>query len=270
MISIVERFFWREPVLGLSVGCLVVLIPPTAVAVVLDDRMVDGVNVWIKPLKFEVSLAVFLATVLWATDWLPAGVTERLDYRLYSISIAACVALEMGWIALASALGVRSHFNVEQSAWRVIYPWMGFVAMYLTSIAAVYGVLIIGSSDPSRPAAMRLAVGLGFLLTFALTLVVAGALATSSGASLGGSPHGSQTPIVGWRRDGPDLRAAHFLATHAAVIIPVVSWLILHWVSAGMAFVSVWVVSSVFSATVGLFFLEAIRGHPVWSVFRLW
>lgn len=270
MIAMVERLFWREPVLAASVGCLAALIFPTALAVALDDRTVDGVNVWIKPLKFEFSLTVFLATVLWATDWLPPGVTERLDYRIYSVSIAVCVALEMGWIGLASALEIRSHFNVEQSAWRAIYPWMGIVAAYLTSIAAVYGGLIIGVSDPSRPAAMRMAVGLGLLLTFALTLVVAGALATSSGASLGGSPHGSQTPVFGWRRDGPDLRAAHFLATHAAAIIPLVSWLVLQWVPAGMALISVWIVSSVFSATVGLLFFEAMRGHPVWSVFRLW
>ena len=46
---------------------------PMAVAAGLDERMLRGVGVWIKPMKFALSIAVLALTTTWFAGHLPAA-----------------------------------------------------------------------------------------------------------------------------------------------------------------------------------------------------
>src|SRR5262245_57246350 len=110
-ISFATEVFAREPLYAGAALCLAGLIGPTLVAMTLDARMLPGVNVWLKPRRFEVVLTVYLATLAWFAGWLPQGVTSTSWYRIYSASVVCAIAAEMIWIGGAASLGIASHYN---------------------------------------------------------------------------------------------------------------------------------------------------------------
>jgi hypothetical protein len=62
--SFAAEVFAREPLYAGAALCLAALIAPTLVAMALDGRTLAGVNVWLKPLRFEIALTVYLATLV--------------------------------------------------------------------------------------------------------------------------------------------------------------------------------------------------------------
>ena len=87
------------------------MIPPTLVAMLADDRLHLGVDIWLKPLKFQVALAIFC---LHAGGLCPLAARGDLGarwYRCYVASVVAAMGAEIVWITGAAALGTTSHFN---------------------------------------------------------------------------------------------------------------------------------------------------------------
>ena len=58
------------------------------------------------------------------------------------------------------------------------------------------------------------------MLTFVLTVPIAGTLAQMPGHFVGTPVTGAAVPVFGWSREVGDLRTAHFLATHAMHFLP--------------------------------------------------
>ncbi|OAB55417.1 hypothetical protein AY599_17785 [Leptolyngbya valderiana BDU 20041] len=272
-----SELFAREPLFAGAALALAILAVPTAITLLLDPRTLDGAAVWLKPLKFEISLVIFLLTLAWFAGWLPHGVTEQDWYRVYSPVVVGCIALEMLWIGAAATFGLRSHFNVDTAFLRAVYPFMGLIAVVLTSACLVYGVLILGDGGSPLSPAVRHAVGLGLILTFVATVVVAGTMARSSGAAIAGTGGASSgagwlVAVTGWRGGTGDLRPAHFLATHAMQAVPLVGWLVARAFPASAAIGAIWTLAIVwmaallYAAVVGYLFLAALRERAMLTV----
>jgi len=259
--------FAREAFYAGAALCLAALIAPTVVAMALDARTLAGVNVWLKPLRFEVGLAVYLATLAWFAGWLPPGITTTRWYRIYSASVVSAVAAEMIWIGGAASLGIASHFNESSPILAWTYRLMGGLAVLLTSSALVYGILILRNRNSRLDPAFRLSVGLGLVLTFVLTVAVAGYMASSGGHFVGGSSTNAPgAPLMDWARDRGDLRVAHFFATHAMHFIPAFGFLTAVSLPAPAAYRAVIGFSVVFTGFVGYSFGDALMGHPFFAV----
>ena len=151
--------------------------------------------------------------------------TGRRVYRLYSGMVVLAIILELIWIGGAAMFGVASHFNVANPLLQAIYPLMGAFAVLLTSATLVYGIAIWRNRRTGLPPALHLSISLGLVLTFVLTLVVAGTLASRSGHLIGVPVSGATVPILGWSREVGDLRVSHFFATHALHFLPVAALL---------------------------------------------
>ena len=87
--------FRHGPIFAATALMLLAMVPPTLMALALDPRQIDGVSVWIKPLKFELSLAMYAATLAWFMSFLPAPEREARRFRIWAIVAAAAVAIEM-------------------------------------------------------------------------------------------------------------------------------------------------------------------------------
>ena len=63
-----------------------------------------------KPLKFEASIALYLATLAWLWGYLRGGATNPLARIFVAVSVGL-LGFEIAYIVLQSARGVGSHFN---------------------------------------------------------------------------------------------------------------------------------------------------------------
>lgn len=213
----------REPRFIAAALAHAALIPVALALALVDERSLAGAGVWVKPLKFLVSLTVWFGFLAWAAAWLPAGVTARRWWRVHAFVVILCAALEMTWIGASAALGVSSHYNLATPLTRALFNGAAFAAVLILSSAALYAVLIARNRTGGLDPAFRLAAILGFGLTVPLTLVAAFTLGGAGSHFVGGAGAGG-LPVFGWSRDGGDLRVAHFFALHALHALPALGW----------------------------------------------
>jgi hypothetical protein len=258
---LVQELFRRHPLFAGAALCQLILIGPTLFAMAVDERTFLDINVWVKPLKFEVALGVYLITLAWFAGWLPRSVAGARWHRIFSMAVVFAIAAETIWIIGAAAFGVASHFNNSSPLMIALYPLMGALAVFLTSAALVYGIAILRDRNSALNPAFRWSVGLGLIATFALTSIVAGYMSSTGGHFVGGNHSDAEAvPLMGWARDGGDLRVAHFFATHAMHFIPAFGFIASRVLEVSLARWAVFGFASLFAALVGYTFVEALSG----------
>jgi hypothetical protein len=109
---------------------------------------------------------------------------------------------------------------------------------------------------------LREAVGLGLVLTFLLTVPVAGWMSQHGGHFVGDPAAGGRLPVLGWSTEVGDLRAAHFLATHALHVIPLVAWVLVALLPPAWAKPAVRGAVALYVASVAWTFAAALLGRP--------
>lgn len=254
------RLLSDEPLFTVAGLVLFGLCLPFLAGYGLDTRQVDGANPWVKPLKFGLSLGLFFLTLAVFARFLPEGMTAAGGYRAYAWLIILCAAAEMIWISGAALAGTRSHFNTEIPFMAAIYGVMGLIAIVLTSVTVVYGVAIWRAAGG---APLLQLVALGLILTFVLTVPVAGFLASSAGPHVTAPPpDGGKMWLMGWSREVGDLRVAHFFATHALQFLPLIGLLVLWLPGPGLSTGGILALGVGYSALVGATLAQALAGRP--------
>jgi hypothetical protein len=211
----------RQPKLA-AFGLLFVLAAiPLVVAGLIDPRTVNGVSVWVKPVKFLLSIAVYLWTLAWFTGHLGPQSRQSLAGRYVVHGTVLFTTLELAWIIGMSVAGQPSHFNRASAAAGVLYSLAGLGAVGLTVSMLIQGVQLARDRTVALAPAFRLSLVLGSLLGGVGTLVFAGFMASGKGHWIGGiASDAAGLPLIGWSRTGGDLRVAHFWATHAQQFVP--------------------------------------------------
>ena len=252
-----ERLFEDDPLFARGAVFLILLCVPMLLAMVTDTRLVADETPWIKPMKFAISLALYLATLAWAVRYIPGGLPKGRIFHIYQWIILTAIAAEMLWIAGAAHMATTSHFNVSTPLMGTLYGIMGFAAVTLTSAAFTYGWLIWRrGTDTAAPA-----VALSFMATFFVTVVVAGYMSSTPGHHVGIPVTGDSLPVFGWSREVGDLRVAHFLATHVMQIVPL-AWFVLATVMEPKRGTAVLLTLGAVGVTIWTF-VQALSGQPV-------
>ena len=234
----------------------------TLAAMALDPRLFQGDSIWLKPVKFQIALTIYLLTLAVYARWLPEGLTRRRWWRVYAAVVVAAIVLELLWISGAAMFGTASHFNREIPLMTALYAVAGVLAVIFTAATLVMGILIWRNRASGLPDALRLALGLGLVLTFVLTLVVAGTMSNSPGHFVGTPTTGAEIPIFGWSREVGDLRVAHLLATHALHFVPLAGLAAVWLLPDRTARLAVWAAAALYAGLVAATFLQALAGHP--------
>jgi hypothetical protein len=188
----------------------------------IDDRAVLGLDVWVKPQKFALSIAIFLATMAWLLTLhrLPATLS-----RVFAWVISAGALVEIVLISFQSARGVRSHFNIAQPLDGLIYGIMGVAIVIVTLLVLVVACSPFRASDAGGPSGRALPLG----IRLGEWLFLAGCawgmyMAPKTGHSVGGVDGGPGLPYVNWSTRHGDTRIAHFVLLHALQSMPIVGW----------------------------------------------
>jgi hypothetical protein len=187
----------------------------------LDARTLGGANVWLKPAKFALSFVVLYATMALVAERLSAAVREGLTMRLVLAVMTFATVGEMAYIGIQAGRGVASHFSVQTPFTALMYTLMGIGAVALVVCIGIVGVLAWRDRAARFGPALRLGVGLGFVLSAVLTFFIAGYLGGHGSHFVGTpSPGAATLPLFGWSLEVGDLRPAHFLALHAMQVLP--------------------------------------------------
>ena len=250
-----------DPILTRIALAMVLSLLLTVPALLLEDRQFQGENVWLKPIKFQIALAVYFGTLAVFATWLPQAVMRSLRMRRFLIAAGLATIAEMLWIGGAAMFGTASHYN-PQPIFYVIYALMGACAVLLTSVSLVLGTAFWRDRRSVLPDPLRLSLALGLIVTFVLTLVVAGTLSSLPGHHIGIPVTGATVPFLGWSREVGDLRVAHFLATHALHVIPVIGIAAMALRDTRHANRAVWVGAAGFAALTLFAFVQALGGRP--------
>lgn len=194
----------------------------------VDARLIDGVPVWMKPLKFALSFTVLFCTLAVVETRLSPKSRDGWILRVVGWVMAAAFLSEMAYMMYQAGRAEPSHFNVSTPFHRVMYEGvMAAGAVSLIAGTAVIGWVVKRDKGADFSLAMREGVWLGCLLTFLLTLITAGYLSVNGGHFVGLHPETAPTiPLFGWSGVTGDLRPAHFVALHAMQALPLIAlWL---------------------------------------------
>lgn len=195
----------------------------SAVLVVLwfiDNQTILGINRWIKPLKFSLSISVFLLTMAWVLSVLSIGMSEGA-LRWASYLMIGTMVVEQVLITVQAARGVPSHFNVSSGLNATIYSVMG-TAIFINTLVLAY--LLVKSISADLSLVPDLSPAMALALRYGLLLLVLGSLQgmymSATGNSIVGGPHdGPSLPFLNWSTQFGDLRIAHFIALHGIQVL---------------------------------------------------
>lgn len=262
----VEDLSRHDPVLTRFAVLMILLMVPTLMAMSVDVRTYNGVNVWLKPFKFELSLAAFALTLTFFAAYVDERFRAGRTYRIWVAVIPFLTIFNLGYIIFRAARAEPSHFNRASELAEALYAAMGIVAVVQISLAIVLGVFILRSHERALAPALRLSIGLGLIAGAVLTIVVGGYTGAQAGHWVGGiqdDVHG--VPFFGWSRTGGDLRVSHFIGMHAMQGLPLIGLL-------GMRFegqrgrLVVWFGLLIWIALTLATLFQAIAGRPLFPL----
>ncbi len=177
--------------------------------------IVTGINAWLKPVKFFLSVAVLSFTMAWYGHYLD----NRKAIRLYSVVLVITMTIELVLISWQAAHGVPSHFNISTLANAVIFQVMG-VAILLFTLWTAYITWLFFKQQQftiSDTYLWGIRIGLVFFVLFSFE---GGVMAARLSHAVGGPDGTPGIAFFNWSSYVGDLRVAHFFGIHSLQLLP--------------------------------------------------
>lgn len=259
--ELMREVYRRDRVLALTGWLHIALLVVFVCIAFFDGRMVTGINPWIKPAKFAVSIAIYTFTLAW---FLPYLSHYRRTVKLISWGTAFVFVGEMICIISQAARGVPSHFNISTAYDASVFATMGLLIIFNTLLVLLTLFLFFGKTAPLPPAYLW-GIRLGVLLFF-IASIEGYAMINNMGHTVGMPDGGAGLPIVNWSTRAGDLRIAHFLGFHALQILPLAGYSFSRWRNMAVrrrAVAFVLAFGLVYFLIFSLLFLQASHGRPL-------
>ncbi|MBU6121218.1 hypothetical protein [Hymenobacter siberiensis] len=108
-----------------------------------------GAPVWLKPLKFALSITAFAWTLGWLLADLPAAAQRSV--LLLSGGVALSMLVEQAVIFTQAARGTTSHYNASTPLNGILFGLMGIFIM-VNTLMTVWAVYLAWRYQPHGPA----------------------------------------------------------------------------------------------------------------------
>ncbi len=247
--------------LRLALWIQIVMLLFSVVALPLDHRVILGLNPWIKPMKFEISVILYLLTITLMLYGLGQDGAWRRTRLWLGWGFMLCMTFENGIIAEQSLRGVRSHMNYATVLDALLFAVMGLLIALNTALVAI--LLAFWCFAKTRTeVTVTWGVRLGLLML--LLGSMEGVYMVQHGAHTVGAKDGSLgLPFVNWSRGFGDLRVAHFFALHSLQLLPLIGLALTRTRWRPQAQVAaLWLFTVVYVGGVWWLFHEARNGRP--------
>lgn len=226
----------------------------------IDERTLAGVNVWIKPLKFCISGAIYIMTVGFLMTKYPYSTRKK---NILNNIVSWTLLIEIGIIVYQASRGVRSHYNQESLFDGLLFAAMGI----LIGINVV--LMILFAFDAARlqlkvAKPIQVAIFLGWIVII-IGSWVGGQMISQMGHNVGIADGGEGLPLVNWSTVAGDLRIAHFFGLHGIQIIPLFALILSKkWkTSTKKQIIAVVIFGLVYAAWIAYMFYQAKQGMPL-------
>ncbi|MBL7843198.1 MAG: hypothetical protein KF846_04345 [Cyclobacteriaceae bacterium] len=184
---------------------------------ILDDRLITGINAWIKPMKFALSITIYL----WTFAWLLQYVKSVKNVKFISWGIVICMIVEMAIITVQAARGVPSHFNITSVPNAIMFSTMGtFIG--INTFLVLYTLILFFTKAVNIPDHITRVAWRAGLLLFFLGGISGGLMVTNLAHTVGAPDGGPGLPFVNWSTVAGDIRAAHFITLHGLQLVPLI------------------------------------------------
>lgn len=206
----------RESPILYSIGVFhFILAAICIIGLLIDDRMLAGINIWIKPLKFSISGGIYVLTSGFLATLYPFSKRKR---NIINNLISWPLALEIIIVVLQAYRGVQSHYNQSNLFDGILFGIMGLLIsiVVLTMVLYIVETIRLKMNVP-RP------VQWGILLGWLVVLFgswVGGQMIGQMAHNVGVADGGEGLPLLNWSTIAGDLRVAHFFGLHGIQIIP--------------------------------------------------
>lgn len=214
----------------------------TAIAAIIDGRIITNVNGWIKPMKFGLSFILYAFTLLWMLSYI-----EQHSRIVKLLSVATLVGgvMEMLLITLQVFRNTTSHFNnatlfdttvYNLMAVFVIVLWLGNLGVAVLLMKQKFTNSTLGWSIRLGLIVALLGAAFGFMMVSSTTEAQQVEFETTGRSSIAGAhsigvEDGAEPgiPFVGWNSQSGDLRVPHFFGLHGLQAIPLLALFLLKW-----------------------------------------
>lgn len=241
--------FWFAAVMAALASVLVV-------AALVDDRTLLGAPVWVKPLKFALSFALYGGALAWLLGQLPTPAMRRTGWV-----IAVASVIEMVIIVGQAARGVRSHYNDDSPFDAMLWGVMGMTIVVLWVAMLAIALRFLRERVGSRSTTLAVRLGLGIAL---LGLLEGFLMAIPEAHAVGVPDGGPGLPVLGWSTIAGDLRIGHFVGMHALQVLPLLAAALAATRLGEAARTRIVLVAGIgYAALVVLVTWQALRGQPL-------
>jgi hypothetical protein len=211
----------RDPLLFWTGAAMMLTFVVCVLLSIGDQRLILGINPWIKPMKFLSSITIFLWTVAWFMPETRGSGASGLSRSVRWI-IGPAMIIEIVCIILQSARGVPSHYNHATVFDDLIFSVMGMTILVNTIAMTIFLWSIRRDTPPQRAGYIwGIRVGVAIFLLASLEGVV---LVTNGAHTVGAADGGPGLPFVNWSTTAGDLRIAHFFGMHAMQALPLLGF----------------------------------------------
>ena len=185
------------------------------VAYLIDDRILLGENVWLKPIKFGVSIPVFCVTLAWLLSIAPF---KEITKKWLSRFSGWPLILEIPLVMIQAGRGVPSHYNDSSLLDGVIFGTMGAL-IFINTIVVIWVAVAAFCRTFHTTRAMQTAIQLASIAML-ISMYVGTVMISAKGHAVGVEDGGPGIPITHWSTEGGDWRAIHFLGMHGWQALP--------------------------------------------------
>lgn len=227
---------------------------------IIDERTLLGVNVWIKPLKFCISTGIYIMTAGYIITLYPFSKRKK---NIVNNLTSWTLLVETGIIVFQGARGVQSHYNTTSAFDGLLFGAMGILVGINVLLMILFIIETIRLKLKTKKS-IQWAILMGWLIVF-FGSWIGGQMISQASHAVGVVDGGAGLPLVNWSTIVGDLRIAHFFGLHGIQIIPLFAfWLSKKWTSSTRnQLIAVTVFGLLYAAWIGFTFYQAKQGMPL-------
>ncbi len=229
----------------------------------MDDRSLMGINIWIKPLKFAISDGIYIMTVGYLITFYPY---PKIKTNIINNIVAWTLLIETLIVVFQASRGIQSHYNKDSVFDALLFMSMGILIGINVLVMALFIIDTIRLKlKTGKP--IQWAILIGWSVVF-FGSWVGGQMIGQLAHNVGVADGGPGLPLLNWSTVAGDLRIAHFFGLHGIQIIPLFAlWVTKTWnISSKKQILAVTVFGLVYAAWIAYTYYQASLGIPLLKV----